>query len=518
MIQTILALLLIVAAGGGLVLGLRAAARRIMSRTRERARGIIQDAESRAQLRLKEAELEAEERRASAEGQFEAQTRGKHQELQQLDERLREQERNLQRRLQLLGQKQQEADDREGRLQELEASVTARDKESQALIAERRARLERLAGLTAVQARRELLRDIESEARQEATRAVRRIEDEAREEAEARARRVVVEAMQRLPAKDVADTLSTVVRLPNDEMKGRIIGREGRNIRAIEMATGVDLIIDDTPESIVLSSFDPFRRAIAQRAIERLIEDGRIHPARVEEVVARARSEMEDGLEADGESAAFELGIAGLPPRLTRLLGRLKYRVVSGYNLLQHSLSVARLGQEMAVLLGVHAEVIKRAGLLHEIGRAEEDQGAGCHPTQVSADLAAKYGEDPRVVQAIQALQADGADPSVEAVLLKAAERLVIERPGERDEKVSSFIERLGSLETIAASYKGVSKAYAMRSGKELRVMVEAAAANDSDVVWLSKDITARIQKEVNYPGTIKVSVIRETRAVDYAT
>jgi ribonuclease Y len=300
-------------------------------------------------------------------------------------------------------------------------------------------------------------------------------------------------------------------------MKGRIIGREGRNIRALEMATGVDVIVDETPQSIVLSSFDPFRRAVAKHAIERLIEDGRIHPARIEEVVVRARAEMEEGLDALGESAAFDLGITGLPSRLLHLLGKLKYRVVLGYNLLDHSVDVARLASQMAVLLGLHPEIVKRAGLLHEVGQVEGSR-AEIHPILVSADLAAKLGEDPRVVQAIRALHGGGSEPSVEAAILKVAEKAIVARPGEKDTLLQGFMERMRSLEAIASSFHGVSRAFAMRSGKEVRVLVEAGAVNDADVVTLSKEITSRIQKEVEYPGAVRISVIRETRAVDYAT
>ncbi|HEU4401671.1 MAG TPA: ribonuclease Y [Candidatus Polarisedimenticolia bacterium] len=517
MVQSILIVVLLAAVAGGLGFGLRVASRRTLNRARERARAILQDAEGRAQIRLKEADLEAEEHKSAAETQFESQTRKKRQELQQLDERLREQDRNLGRKVQLLAQKQQELDEREGRLKGREAALAEREREAQALLLERRQRLERLAGLTAQQARRELVKEIETEARQEGSQIVRKIEEEARLEAEGRAQRLVAEAIQRLPTGPMSDNVVTVVKLPSEDMKGRIIGREGRNIRAIEMATGVDLIVDETPQAIILSSYDSFRRAVAESAILRLIEDGRIHPARIEEVVARARTETEQGLETAGESAAFELGITGLPPRLTRLLGKLRYRTVMGYNLLSHSQAVARLAQQMATLLGVNAEIAKRAGLLHEIGQVEEGEPAG-HPLLVSADLAAKFGEEPRVAQAIRALHATGSDPSVESVLLRTAERLVIARPGERDDNLDIFIERLRHLEGIAASFSGVHKAYAMRAGKEVRVIVESATATDSDVVWLSKDITARIREEVEYPGSIRVSVIRETRAVDFAT
>ena len=516
MTYALIALLVVVLAAAALVAG-RITLRRLHADSERRAADMLADAERRAQTRLKEAELEAAERNSAAAAGFEGQTRKKRDELQRLDERLKEQERNLERKLLLLGQKQQEMDEREAGTREKEERLAAAEKEMQAMLVDRRQRLEKIAGLTSRDARRDLLKDIEAEARQEAANLVRRIEEDAQADANARARRIVAEAIQRLPTADLVDGVVTAVRLPSDDMKGRIIGREGRNIRAIEMATGVDVIVDETPQSIVLSSFDPFRRAVARVAIEKLIEDGRIHPARIAEVVARARAEMEEGLQAAGEGAAFELGITALPERLLRLLGRLRYRVVLGYNLLDHSIAVARLSTQMASLLGVVPDVAKRAGLLHEIGQVEESR-ADVHPILVSADLAARFGEDPRVVQAIRALHGTGVDPSIDAAILRAAERAVVARPGEKDTGLQGFMERMRSLEAIASSFDGVSRAYAMRSGKEVRVLVEAGAVTDNDVITLSKEITARIQKEVEYPGSVKISVIRETRAVDYAT
>lgn len=496
----------------------RLAVRRSIALASDRTDAIIHEAESQTKIRLKEIDLEGQEKIAAAETEFENQTRKKRQELRRLEDRLRQQEHNLQRRLQLLGQKQQEQDERETRMTERESTLGKREKKAEALIQERRAQIERLSGMTAVQARREMVREIEAEARQEVVHYVRRTEEEAREQAADRARRIACEAIQRLPTREWIDNVVTVVRLPNDDMKGRIIGRDGRNIRTIEMSTGVDVIIDETPQAIVLSSFDPFRRAVAQMAIERLVEDGRIHPARIEEVVTRARTDLEAGLETLGESAAFELGLTGLPSRLTRLLGRLKYRVVAGYNLLDHSLAVARLAEQMATLLGLEAEVVRRAGLLHEIGHVEESDGEITHPYAAGADLAAKFSEAPAIVEAIRSLQDSVPETSPEAILLGCAERAVVARPGERDDNLMVHIERLQSLEEIAASFSGVQRAYAMRSGKEVRVIVETESADDSDVIWLSKDISTRIRREVRYPGSIRVHVIRETRAVDYAT
>ena len=496
----------------------RGAVRRTIASAHERSDAILREAESQADLRLKEIDLEGQEKIDAAETEFENQARKKRQEVRQIEDRLHQQERNLQRRVQLLGQKQGEQDERETKLANSEDALVEREKSAESLIRQRRAQLERLSGMTAVQARREMIREIEAEARREAVHYVRRTEEEARERAGDLARRITCEAIQRLPTREWIDNVVTVVRLPNDEMKGRIIGPEGRNIRALEMATGVDLIIDETPQAIVLSSFDPFRRAVAQTAIERLVEDGRIHPARIEEVVTRARTDLEAGLDTLGESAAFELGLTGLPSRLSRLLARLKDRVVAGYNLLDHSLAVARLGDQMATLLGLQAEVVRRAGLLHEIGQVEESDGPITHPYAAGADLAAKFSEAPAVVEAIRSLQDGVPDSSPEAVLLGCAERAVVAKPGERDDNLMVHIERLQSLEEIAASFSGVQRAFAMRSGKEVRVMVEAGAADDSDVIWLSKDISTRIRREVRYPGSIRVHVIRETRAVDYAT
>jgi ribonuclease Y len=513
--MVVLAALLAAGAVALVVLRLRGA--RSLEEARSRAARLEEEAEQRGRVRLREIELEIEERRAALETQLDQQAQARSAELRALEDRLRDQERNLQRRLQLLGQKERDVQGREGSLAARESAVLEREREALGARDRQRQALERIAGLTAKEAHRELVQSIEAEARQEAAQTVRRLDEEAREQARDAARRLTAEAIQRLPTGSIVDNVVSVVTLPSEDMKGRIIGREGRNIRALEMATGVDLIVDETPQTIVLSCFDPFRRAVAREALDHLIEDGRIHPARIEEVVEKTRTDLEEGLEAAGESAAFELGLTGLPPRLTRLLGRLRYRMVSGYNLLDHSTAVARLAQQMAILLGARVETALRSGLLHEIGHAEE--ASATHPILVSADLAAKLGEDARVVQAIRALHpASTAEPSVEAVLLKTAERAVIARPGERDDNLEVFVERLAHLEEIGRSFSGVDRVYAMRAGKEVRVIVEPARVTDADVIWLSKDISRRISQEVRFPGSVRVSVIRETRAVDYAT
>jgi ribonuclease Y len=517
MAPVLILLVLVAAVGAAAWLSVRAG-RRVVARAEERARAAEAEAETRVRLRLKEADLEIEERRAAAEAESERQGQRRREELRVQEDRVRDQERNLQRRLQLLGQKERDVGAREGSLKERESAAAEREREAASALQRQRQALERIAGLTAAQARQELVQQMESEARAEAALSVRRIEEEARDTALSTARRLTAEAVQRLPTGTIVDNVVTVVQLPNEEMKGRIIGREGRNIRAIEMSTGVDLIVDETPQAIVLSCYDPFRRAVAQTALDRLIEDGRIHPARIEEVVQKVRFDLEEGLESAGESAAFDLGLTGISPRLTRLLGRLRYRVVSGYNLLAHSIAVARLAQQMATLLGARSEVALRAGLLHEIGHAEEAADGGPHPWILGADLAARSGEDPRVVQAIRSLAAAESAPSVEAVLLQVAERTVVARPGERDDNLDVFIERLSRIEEIGASFSGVARVFAMRAGKEVRVIVEPGSVNDTEVAWLSKDISRRIAQEVQFPGTVRVSVIRETRAVDYAT
>jgi ribonuclease Y len=517
MVAIVVLAALLAAGATALAVGLRLRGTRSLEEARRRAARLEQEAEQRGRVRLREIELEIEERRAALETQLDQQAQTRSAELRALEDRLREQERNLQRRLQLLGQKEREVQGREGGLAARESAVVEREREALTARERQRQALERIAGLTAKEAQRDLVQSIEAEARQEAAQTVRRLEEEAREQARDAARRLTAEAIQRLPTGPIVDNVVTVVTLPTEDMKGRIIGREGRNIRALEMATGVDLIVDEMPQTIVLSCFDPFRRAVARQALDHLIEDGRIHPARIEEVVEKSRADLEEGLEAAGESAAFELGLTGLPARLTRLLGRLRYRMVAGYNLLDHSMAVARLAQQMAVLLGARVETALRAGLLHEIGHAEE--ASATHPILVSADLAAKFGEDARVAQAIRALHpSSGPEPSVEAVLLKTAERAVIARPGERDGNLEVFIERLEALEEIGRSFSGVDRVYAMRAGKEVRVIVEPARITDADVIWLSKDISRRISQEVRFPGSVRVSVIRETRAVDYAT
>lgn len=375
--------------------------------------------------------------------------------------------------------------------------------------------LERVAGLSAAEARSELIASIETEARNEAARLARKIEDEARQNAEREARNLIVQASQRVHLQEVMESTVSFIELPTDEMKGRIIGKEGRNIRALEMATGIDLIVDDTPRSVWISSFDPMRREIARVAIDALLQDGRIHPARIEEAVQQAAAEMETRIEENGSEAAFSLGISDLHPRLVRLVGRARYYTTHGQNLLQHVLETAQIAGHMVEELGGNPKTAIRAGLLHEVGQVAEPSGT--HATLQAAELCTKYGESEEVADAIRSLHPDIQPASVEALLLNTANRLSENRPGARKENLSVFIERLRRIESIATGFDGVSRAYAVKAGKELRVIVDADGTQDATAFQLSKKIARALEKELTYPGQIKVCVIRETRAVRFA-
>ncbi|HEX6851206.1 MAG TPA: ribonuclease Y [Candidatus Polarisedimenticolaceae bacterium] len=391
-----------------------------------------------------------------------------------------------------------------------EALAVALANEAQALRS-----LERVAGLSAEEARAELVRTIEDEARREGARIARRIEEEARERAARDAVGLVVDAAQRVTVREPVESAVTFVKLPSDEMKGRIIGREGRNIRALEYATGIDVIVDDTPQAILISSFDPVRREVARLSIDRLLEDGRIHPAKIEEVVAKVKEEFEGIVEEAGRQAAFELGIAELAPRLARLVGRMRLRYHHGRSLLAHAAEVGLLAGHMASEIGARADVARRAGLLHEIGRVDET--ATGPAALASADIAAKAGERDVVVHAIQAMHPDVAPKSVEALLLRVANRISDNRPGARKDNLDVFIERLTRLEKVASSFPGVRQAYAVRAGKEVRVIVDADTAGDDRAYALAKEVARALESQLDFPGEIKVNVIRETRAVQYA-
>lgn len=469
----------------------------------------MEEAEKEAEAAKREILLEAKEEAHRLRNEIEQEERTRRAELQRTERRLLQKEESLDRKLEALERKEESITRKE---RELEAAK----EELARLHAEQRAELQRISGLSSEEAKALLLKDIENEIRHEAAVMIRDIEAQAKEEADRRAREIVAAAIQRCAADHVAETSVSVVSLPSDEMKGRIIGREGRNIRALETLTGIDLIIDDTPEAVILSGFDPVRREIAKVALEKLISDGRIHPARIEEMVEKAQKEVEAIIKEEGESAAIEAGVHGLHPELIRLLGRLKFRSSFGQNVLKHSLEVAHLAAGMAAELGANIAVAKRAGLLHDIGKAVDHEVEGPH-VQIGVDLARKYRESPEVIHAIAAHHGDEEPKTVEAVLVQAADAISAARPGARRETLEAYIKRLTKLEEVADSFDGVEKAYAIQAGREIRIMVKPEKVDDLAAVRLARDIVKKIEEELEYPGQIKVTVIRETRVVDYA-
>jgi ribonuclease Y len=514
--------ILVGVAGGAAVvlllawLSIQRAGKRTLADAQERARKLVDDAERDGQARLREAELVAKEKLLQARTEFEKASRQRRSELEALERRLTQKEDTLDKRLEDLGQKERDQVGREKGLQGREQSLGSREQELERLTAEQRTRLEQIAGLTATQAKEDLIRGLENEARIDAAHLAKRIEDEARETATKQAQRLIGMAIQRSASDYISEMTVSVVALPSDEMKGRIIGREGRNIRTLEAATGVDLIVDDTPEAVILSGFDPFRREIARVALERLIQDGRIHPARIEEIVEKVKAEFDQRILQEGEAALLELGIPGIHPELVKLLGRLRYRFSYGQNVLQHSKEVAFLASAMAAELRCDVQVAKRAGVLHDIGKAIDREMDGTH-LEIGIDLLRKYGETEAVVHAMACHHGDYDPQTVEAVLVTAADALSAARPGARREILETYVKRLEKLEEIAHSFKGVQGAYAIQAGREVRIIVDCNKLSDEQSLWLSKDIAKKIESELTYPGQIKVTVIRETRAVEFA-
>ena len=494
------------ALGAGLYLGVR-----FLRRARGRARTLLHDSRVEAENKQREILLGAQEHALALQG--EADQREREQE---------ERESTLERRLREVEQRAGDVRREEGRLERrraqaerLEAEAGEHAAAARAALERAQRNLERVGGLTQEQARRELIGAIEEEARAEAARTARKIEESAKQNAERSAVAFMLRAAERVDIRDVVESTVSFIELPSDEMKGRIIGREGRNIRALEMATGIDLVVDDTPRSILISSFDPLRREVARVAIDRLVEDGRIHPARIEEVVARVKDEVDALVDERGREAAYALGISDLHPRLLRLVGQMRYRTNHGQNLLQHCRETALIAGYMAQEVGGRVELAVRAGLLHEIGRVDENLAGD--PVLNAADLCARLGETTEVVETLRGMHSEAESKGLEALLVRVASRMSDARPGARKENLAVFIERLRRLEDIATRFDGVERAYAVKAGKEIRVLVDAAVVNDERIHDLSREIARAVERELAYPGPIKVNVIRETRAVRYA-
>ena len=475
----------------------------------EKAREIIDESMKEAESMKREALLEAKEEALKSKNEFEKETRERRAELQRYEQRVLSKEENIERKSESLEKKEANLNSKENELKKIKQEVE--------VFHERQLQeLEKISGLTSEQAKEYLLRNVEDDVKHESALLVKEYESRAKEEADKKAKEIVVTAIQRFAADHVAETTISVVQLPNDEMKGRIIGREGRNIRTIETLTGVDLIIDDTPEAVILSAFDPIRREIARISLEKLIVDGRIHPARIEEMVEKATKEVDATIKEAGEEATLEVGVHGIHPELVKLLGKMKFRTSYGQNALKHSIEVSIMAGLLASEIGVDVKLAKRAGLLHDIGKSVDHEIEGTH-IQIGADLCRRYKENPIVVNAVESHHDDVEPQTLIACIVQAADTISAARPGARRETLESYTNRLKQLEDITNSFKGVEKSYAIQAGREVRVMVVPDQITDDDMVLLARDISKRIEGEQDYPGQIKVNVIRESRATDYA-
>ncbi len=481
-----------------------------------RAQRIVSDAERDAAARQRSAELEAKEIVLRARTEFDTQARQREREMHQIEQRILSKEEHLARKLEEIERRLAEHTSREKGLAQRERGLEDKEQRLANAVEEQRRRLEAIAGLTAEEAKRQLVAQMEDEARREAALIGMRLEEQARETAREKAKEILATTIQRLAPDYTVEIAVSVVDLPSDDMKGRIIGREGRNIRALEMLTGVDLIVDDTPEAVLISAYDPYRREVARRALGILIADGRIHPARIEEVVEKVKKDMEQHLKEEGEKACFEVGVHGLHPELVKLVGRMKFRTSYGQNCLQHSKEVAWLCGMMAAEIKADVKLAKRMGLLHDIGKALTHEQEGSHP-ELSLQVLTKYNESREVINAALCGHENVEPETIEAVLVEAADGISAARPGARRDVLESYIKRLAKLEEIALSYRGVEMCYAIQAGRELRVLTKADVISDLDAHQLARDITKRIEAEMQYPGHIKVVVIRETRAVEVA-
>lgn len=475
----------------------------------EKAREIIDEAIKAAETKKREALLEAKEESLRTKNELEKEVKERRAEVQRYEKRVLSKEETLDRKIEALEKKESKLAVKEAELDKVRAEV-------EELHSRQLQELEKISGLTSEQAKEYLLKTVEDEVKHETAMLVKELESKAKEEADKKAKDYVVTAIQKCAADHVAETTISVVQLPNDEMKGRIIGREGRNIRTLETLTGVDLIIDDTPEAVILSGFDPIRREVARIALEKLIVDGRIHPARIEEMVEKAQKEVEVMIREEGEAATLEVGVHGIHPELVRLLGKMKFRTSYGQNALKHSIEVAQLAGLLAGEIGVDIRMAKRAGLLHDIGKSVDHEMEGSH-IQIGVDLCRKYKENPIVINAVEAHHGDVEPESLIACIVQAADTISAARPGARRETLETYTNRLKQLEDISNSFKGVEKSFAIQAGREVRIMVVPDQVSDADMILLARDISKQIESELEYPGQIKVNVIRESRVTDYA-
>jgi ribonuclease Y len=477
---------------------------------------ILEDARKDADRIKKDSLMEAKDLVYQTKAEAEKDLRERRSEINHLDKRLRQKEESLERKSEQIEKREHDLSKREKEQVSKERSINDRESHYNKLIKDQTQMLEKISGLSTQDAKQLLLSKTEEEIRFETAKLIKKIEDEARENAEKKAKEIIGFSIQRYASDFVTDATVTAVSLPNDEMKGRIIGREGRNIRALESATGVDLIVDDTPEIVTLSAFDPVRREIARLSLERLITDGRIHPTRIEEIVEKVKKEVEAFIREEGEKAAFDFGLSGIHPELIKLLGRLRYRTSYGQNVLQHSREVAYLAGMMAGELRVDTKLAKRAGILHDVGKAVDHEIEGSHQ-EIGANLAKKFGENNKVVNAILVHHGEGDPSTVEAALVAASDALSAARPGVRSESIENYLKRLEKLEQMAHSYKGIDKCYAIQAGREIRIIVKPDDVSDDMSLMISRELAKKIESEMTYPGQIKVTVIRESRYVEYA-
>ncbi len=490
--------------------------RKVLAEAELKGNEILEKAEKDSVIVRQKAEFEAKENTIAQLKELDRETRKRHGELERMEDRLLKREESLDEKTKFFEKRERTHTHKLKELANRQKSIDKLEKKRQDLILEQQVELARIAGLSQQQAKEVIIERMEDEARKDAAIQIKKIIDDATDQADMKAKEIIATAIQRIASDFISETTVSVVNLPSDEMKGRIIGREGRNIRALEAATGVDLIIDDTPEAVIISAYDPIRREVAATALSRLISDGRIHPARIEEIVEKVQKEIDKSIRESGEQLAFEVGVQGLKPELIRLLGRLKYRTSYGQNVLQHSREVAFIAGMMASELGVNVKLAKRAGLLHDIGKAVDHEVEGSHAI-IGAEIAQKFNEPREVVRAMAAHHGDEPPSTIEAILIQAADALSAARPGARREILETYLKRLEKLEEISTSFKGVEKSFAVQAGREIRIIFTPEDVSDQEMALMARDIAKRIEQELEYPGEIKVTAIRESRAVEYA-